>query len=1189
MMRRLIYSVILLYYIGGLINAQTQIPINFKSPQTYEMEKFGNIPISYNTGSINFSLPLFSVQGSNSDNLLTGGLSYNSSGFIPSKKSNYVGLNWYLNYGGAITREVKGVADDFAPLNIDSTKKLGYWVGLKKYTKTNSDIFIGNFEHGPGNVLGMQIDQEDAINLGGGVYTEINSDKYNFNFLGITGYFYIGNDGKPLIFCDDSNVKVDLSGYSDQTYASCIPVNSEIKITDGQGIVYYFGGSLENLEVSYNLGTIGDPVVRFSQGLYSIQSWYLKKIVYPSTKEVNFYYKISPQIFNNFCSIEYNKIPYSLTDNLPEHYFDLNKYVNQNNERYNYDFDYSLAGTNYWGESSGFSYDRPKFQINLVKKVFPDKIVSGNTTVEFTYDNNTKINSSEYDYLTLKSISVKYFNNLTKKIDFNYYKNNYYTFLDKVTINDKVYSFDYYKKNIVLPPPTTFGIDFWGYWNGGSDTSNILIPQYGFDSNTGDFTIIGTSRNASSTNYDTSLLKRVTYPTKGYTDFFYEPHDYSKRIDKNSTSFFLPYLKTENGTVGGARISKMIDNDGVNSKIYEYKYKKDFSETNLNGESSGISNYYIRYFDYYNRAHTAGGRKTNQIESSNNVVTASFSNSPINYNEVSELLNGKLRKKYIFSGIDKFKDTLIVKKRNIQGTTYYDYKPQYLVENLNLKFNSQEDHRGKLIKTIYFNESDTLKVIENQYIKFRLDSRYLNYYVSSVVKNQIWLNYYKEYFYPSLLNKIITSDYLNGKILKSSEVFNYDTLNRLNLIKKTATYPDMNKDEITYNYAYEKSNQKLIEANMVGIPLETITLKNGNPVSKVETLYPTSLPTAQAGNLLLPLSVQSTRTNTISTATPPVGETKDTELTYDRYDSKANLLQYSEKGLKPTTIIWGYNQTQPIAKIEGAKYDDIKNIQEVLDAITASNADAIDPSKEGDLLTAFSNLRSNSNLSGYNITTYTYDPLIGVTSITPPNGMREIYKYDSANRLQSVVDVNGNILKEYKYNYQTPYYNIAKSQTFTRNNCGIGYTGGSYTYTVSEGKYSSMISQADADAQAQTDINSNGQNMANANGLCIGASCSVSFNASANINGGGGVSAISNNYKLSFGFSSGPNSINLPWTTTGVKIATINGNCRPKADYTSYNGQVYYTIKINGDVILRTTSILPNNTSYNYDLFFPIN
>lgn len=64
------------------------------------------------------------------------------------------------------------------------------------------------------------------------------------------------------------------------------------------------------------------------------------------------------------------------------------------------------------------------------------------------------------------------------------------------------------------------------------------------------------------------------------------------------------------------------------------------------------------------------------------------------------------------------------------------------------------------------------------------------------------------------------------------------------------------------------------------------------------------------------------------------------------------------------------------------------------------------------------------------------------------------------------------------------YRNVAKSGTFTRNNCGSGYVGGSWTYTVGAGTYTSMISQADADQQAINDVNANGQNQANINGSC---------------------------------------------------------------------------------------------------------
>ncbi|MDQ0478295.1 YD repeat-containing protein, partial [Chryseobacterium sp. MDT2-18] len=41
-----------------------------------------------------------------------------------------------------------------------------------------------------------------------------------------------------------------------------------------------------------------------------------------------------------------------------------------------------------------------------------------------------------------------------------------------------------------------------------------------------------------------------------------------------------------------------------------------------------------------------------------------------------------------------------------------------------------------------------------------------------------------------------------------------------------------------------------------------------------------------------------------------------------------------------------------------------------------------------------------------------------VTSITPPSGIRELYIYDTANRLKEVKDITGNILKTYEYHYK---------------------------------------------------------------------------------------------------------------------------------------------------------------------------
>jgi YD repeat-containing protein len=52
------------------------------------------------------------------------------------------------------------------------------------------------------------------------------------------------------------------------------------------------------------------------------------------------------------------------------------------------------------------------------------------------------------------------------------------------------------------------------------------------------------------------------------------------------------------------------------------------------------------------------------------------------------------------------------------------------------------------------------------------------------------------------------------------------------------------------------------------------------------------------------------------------------------------------------------------------------------------------------------------------VTTFTYDPLIGVTSITDPRGETVYYHYDDFNRLEFVKDAQGDILSKNAYNYK---------------------------------------------------------------------------------------------------------------------------------------------------------------------------
>ena len=275
---------------------------------------------------------------------------------------------------------------------------------------------------------------------------------------------------------------------------------------------------------------------------------------------------------------------------------------------------------------------------------------------------------------------------------------------------------------------------------------------------------------------------------------------------------------------------------------------------------------------------------------------------------------------------------------------------------------------------------------------------------------------YNNISYQKFLEKKIVTDYINDtpSLVTTTEYF-YNNPAHYQLTDQKTTFPDSTLQETTYQYAQEKNKTKLIESNMVGIPLETIVVKkqsdtdSGKTISKTYTDYPDTLPDVQTGNLLLPKSVS---------ALDLITGNMSTEVTYDQYDTKGNVQQYTTKDGVSTAIVWGYNQTQPIAKIEGAMYSQVSGLATGI--IDASNADANDAAvgnpKEQDLVNALDTFRAA--LPNYQVTTYSYDPLIGVRSITPPSGIREVYIYDTANRLKEVKDVNGNILKSYEYHYK---------------------------------------------------------------------------------------------------------------------------------------------------------------------------
>ncbi|MNU18787.1 hypothetical protein D3C71_69940 [compost metagenome] len=214
-----------------------------------------------------------------------------------------------------------------------------------------------------------------------------------------------------------------------------------------------------------------------------------------------------------------------------------------------------------------------------------------------------------------------------------------------------------------------------------------------------------------------------------------------------------------------------------------------------------------------------------------------------------------------------------------------------------------------------------------------------------------------------------------------------------------------NGDVIETQTFYPLGNSEythLQNANVISVPIKTIAKKNGKIISTSQTKYDNG-------------SLRPTSTVVIN---PKDGSLKTTQR-LDAYDNEGNIRQYtsnidevSGQGV-PAVVIWGYHKTLPIAKIPGATLADIGTLAD--DIIAKSDLDK-DNTSEKTLLEALDTFRTNPALKKFQITTYTHNPLTGVSSVTPPNGIRENYTYDLKSRLKSVIDVNGNIVSDYQYN-----------------------------------------------------------------------------------------------------------------------------------------------------------------------------
>jgi YD repeat-containing protein len=418
-----------------------------------------------------------------------------------------------------------------------------------------------------------------------------------------------------------------------------------------------------------------------------------------------------------------------------------------------------------------------------------------------------------------------------------------------------------------------------------------------------------------------------------------------------------------------------------------------------------------------------------KLTSYNNIKTIQTQGADIGYSSVKVIEIGKGYTSYEYTSPRDYPET-----RN-------NFYPFLISENLDFK-------RGLLKNEKVYDSSN--KIINDNTYSYTIeeasetDKVYgLYFYVLSFNSTNLFYNPYAPY-------AINYDVYYNLGVLCSTCPFNFGSCSgfiqpneyvNIELLKESFGWAKLTS-KTTKNYFYEGNTQKIVQtdetyaynpinkkisestiSNSFGevmktkyfyLPtVDTPTSKNNiSTIEKIETYRDNALlssskinySTAFAGNVsYLPQTITTSKGNNALEA----------RVRYNAYDEFSKPLEVQQENGTIISYIYGYNQTLPVAKLENMAYGSIP-----ANLITAIQS-ATNTGTEASVITALNSLRTNENLANAMITTFTYKPLVGVSTITDPKGDTITYEYDSFGRLSTVKDKNGNILSENQYNYRT--------------------------------------------------------------------------------------------------------------------------------------------------------------------------
>lgn len=565
-----------------------------------------------------------------------------------------------------------------------------------------------------------------------------------------------------------------------------------------------------------------------------------------------------------------------------------------------------------------------------VKPKFLRKIVTTNGEMlefESNDDPTNTITNRRLSEIKIYSTADRYLKSI--KFDYSYFGNTCKRLkLDKVyeASNGKtipISHFDYAAWHI--PDMETLDFDHWGYYNGANNKSNFVKGVYKSVS------LSGANREANLQHAQSGILKRVYTSTGGYTEYEY----------KLNKGMYEKKSLTDSIEGGGMRIKSISQyaHSGAVPIVTRYSYTLPW-----NGRTSGMMTGRLLY--YYDK---------NPIGNTLPVMCTSrcagrifdVDGAPMHYQVVTEHRpdGSSQEMHYMYSSSsDQDRPSLVYEVNALQ----YEPTPNYSDAMPN---SSRFWKRGLMCAQIQYDENkDTLSYVRHSYMHNPGIRQVIEGYapgkelgatkdLEPVDINLLWK--YEWVSEPVLLKESIVWGKTQPEQV-TAYTYDPDYLLPLNTVTKTKILHET--DSVVYRYPFHYkaevknagSNKKaayalkcMIEKQMLDYPVETVTYKNKKVIRGEINEYQViennngeniiGLPACQK-SLLLTGSQRNYRPYCFSNLSPVCDPNYHTEMFYDKYDEKGNLLtSHSEKG-DYRTVVYSYKNSLPVAVIENAPY-----------------------------------------------------------------------------------------------------------------------------------------------------------------------------------------------------------------------------------------------------------------------------